>query len=199
MHHLIASYLFQNKNCPLPGLGNLSLTGGEANADFTNKVINAPIASINFVPGETNATGLLSFVATSTNSSTYEATEALDHFCDNLKNNITVDSPARLEGVGDFFVNNNGDINFEPVQLPAEFLQQVKAERVIHPQAEHSILVGDKETTNTLMTEFFNEDAVVKDRWWIWAIVLGLIGLTILLIYFNDADGSAQFGNAIKL
>ena len=183
----------------MPGLGNLSLTAGEANADFTNKIINAPIASINFVPGETNATGLLSFVATRTNSDTYEATEALDHFCDNLKNKITLHSSARLEGVGNFFVNSNGDINLEPAQLPQELLQPVTAERVIHPQAEHSILVGDKETTNTLMTEYFNEETAVKDRWWIWAIVLGLIGLTILLIYFNDADSSAQFGNAIKL
>ena len=74
----------------------------------------------------------------------------------------------------------------------------MEAERVIHPQAEHSILVGDKETTNTVMTDYFNEEPVVKDRWWIWAIVLGLAALAILLFYFNDADASSFFGNAVK-
>jgi hypothetical protein len=191
MHQLIASYLFQNKTCPLPGLGILSLTTGEANAGFSNKIITAPAPAIHFEPGETNAVGLLSYVAGST-------TQALDHFCDNLKKGIGRHSTAKLEGIGDFVVNSNGDISFVQVELPGAFLQPVTAERIVHPEAEHSILVGDKETTNTLMTGYFSEEPVVKDRWWIWAIVLGLIGLIMLLIYFNDVDGSPQFGNAIK-
>ena len=83
--------------------------------------------------------------------------------------------------------------------MPSAFFQSVVAERVIHPQAEHQILVGDKETTNTVMTEFLTEKPEVRDRWWIWAIVLGAIGLLILLIYFTGANGTSPFGNAIKI
>ena len=48
MHHLIASYLFQNKTCPLPGLGTLSINTSAAEADFTIKQIAAPKPVIQF-------------------------------------------------------------------------------------------------------------------------------------------------------
>ncbi len=199
MHLLIASYLFQNKTCPLPGLGSLSLTTAEAGADLSKKIITPPTPSIHFVPGEINATPLLSYVAGKTNSDNYEAAEALDHFCDHLKKEISTHAAAKIEDIGSFVVGSNGSINFVQTELPQVFLPPVTAERIIHPPAEHDILVGDKETTNTQMAEYFIEDPVKKDRWWIWAIVLGLIGLTILLIYFEDPDSAEGFGNVIKL
>jgi hypothetical protein len=84
--------------------------------------------------------------------------------------------------------------------LPAAFLQPVKAERVIHPEAEHQILVGDKETTNTLMTEYFSEEVhVKKNRWWIWAIILCLVALIIILLYLNNAGLLSMAGNAMPI
>jgi len=59
--------------------------------------------------------------------------------------------------------------------------------------------VGDKETTNTVMTELLAPRSETKDRWWIWAVVLGVIGLIALLIYFTELKGAAPFGNAIKI
>lgn len=199
MHQLIASYLFQHKSCPLPGIGKLSLSGAGAQADFTNKIINAPVASIVLIPGETDSAAFLSFVAGQTNSDQYEAASALDHFCDGLKQSMTTHSGAKLAGVGNFTVSGNGDINFVPFELPKDLVQPVKAERVLRPQSEHNILVGDKETTNTLMTEYFNEEEEKKDRWWVWAIVLFITGSVLLLLYTEDTNSSAQFGNAIKI
>ena len=199
MNHLIALYLFQNKTCPLPGLGTLSINTSAAEADFTIKQIAAPKPVIQFDDKETDASGLLNYVATTTHSNEYEVTEALDHFCDNLKTEISNQSNVKLDGIGNFFVDANGHIKFKEEELPEVFLQPVYAERVIHPKAEHNILVGDKETTNTVMTEFLNEKPEVKDRWWIWAIVLGTIGLLMLVIYFTEINGASPFGNAIKI
>jgi hypothetical protein len=61
-------------------------------------------------------------------------------------------------------------------------------------------LVGDKETTNTLMNEYFNEDVLVKkNRWWIWAIVLAVIALLAILIYTNNVNLSSMAGNAMPI
>jgi len=199
MHQLIASYLFQNKTCPLPGLGTLSIHTGRAETDFSNHRITAPEPVIEFKERETSATGLLNYVAHKTNSDQHEVTEALDHFCDHLKNEISVHSKAVLAGVGSFVAGHNGNIIFEQAALPAVFLNPVTAERVIHPKTEHTILVGDKEMTNRIMTEYFNIAPSVKDKWWIWAIVLGLIGLLILLYYFTATNGISLFGNSIKI
>ena len=199
MQNQIASYLFQHKTCPLPGLGTLSVLHSGAEADFTNKSISAPKSFIEFSETETDATGLLNYLAVTSGGSTYEVSEALDHFCDNLRNNMTQLPDVHVESVGSFFVDASGKINFKQQELPAAFAQPVFAERVIHPDAEHQILVGDKETTNTIMTEFLAPKAETKDRWWIWAIVLGAIGLLALIIYFTELKGATPFGNTIKI
>ena len=198
MQNQIASYLFQHKTCPLPGLGTLSVLHSGAEADFTNKSIAAPKSFIEFSETETDATGLLNYLAVTSGGSTYEVSEALDHFCDNLRNKMTQQSDVHVENVGSFFVDASGKINFKPEELPTAFTQPVFAERVIHPDAEHHILVGDKETTNTVMTELLAPKSEIKDRWWIWAIVLGLIGIAAIVFYFTAFNGTTAFGSAIN-
>jgi hypothetical protein len=198
MQDQIASYLFQHKTCPLPGLGTLSMLHSGAEADFTNKLIAAPKNFIRFTDVETDTTGLLNYLAATTGGSKYEVTEALDHFCDNLRDKITQQPDVQLENLGSFFVDASGKINFKQEELPATFMQPVYAERVIHPDAEHNILVGDKETTNTVMTELLAPKTETKDRWWVWAIVLCILGLTALAIYFTKFEDTSAFGNAIN-
>ena len=198
MQKQITSYLFQHKTCPLPGLGTLSIISSNVESDFTNKIFTAPKSTITFVQTETDTTGFLNYLSASTGADTYEATEALSHFCDDLKKKITNQSNIEINNVGSFFVDTSGAINFKQEELPVEFLQPVFAERVIHPDSEHQILVGDKETTNTVMTEFLAPKAETKKRWWIWAIVLATIGLLALLIYFTEFNGAYPFGNVIK-
>ena len=198
MQKQITSYLFQHKTCPLPGLGTLSIISSNVESDFTNKIFTAPKSTITFAQTETDTTGFLNYLSASTGADTYEATEALSHFCDDLKQKITDQSNIEINNVGSFFVDTSGTINFKQEELPVEFSQPVFAERVIHPDAEHQILVGDKETTNTLMTEFLAPKAETKNRWWIWAIVLATIGLLALLIYFTEFNGAYPFGNVIK-
>lgn len=196
MHQLIASYLFQTRSCPLDNLGSLSITTTAADPDFTNKIINPPIPNILFQQNELPVTGLTNFIADSTGCDETEATAALDHFYDQLKTDIADKGSAKLNGIGNLYVDSSGNLQFQQEELPNVFLQPVIANRVIHPQAEHHILVGDKESTNTLMTEYFNEEPVKKDRWWIWAIVLGVIAITLILIYLNSGTASSHFGNA---
>jgi len=199
MHDLVASYLFQTKSCPLPGLGNLSVTTTGARTDFSNNLIIAPSSSIQFETGETDAASLLTWLAGKTNTDKQEVAASLVRFCAQLKTNADNGSGASLEGVGNFVVDSNGSLNFVSIALPQYFAQPVTAERVIRLDAEHDILVGDKRTTNIEMTEYLNEEGPKKDRWWIWAIVLGLIAISLILLYSADKNASAEFGNAIKI
>ncbi|MBK8497017.1 MAG: hypothetical protein IPL50_19950 [Chitinophagaceae bacterium] len=199
MQEQIASYLFQNKTCPLPGLGTLSVVKSGAEANFAGKQITAPKPVIRLENKESDTTGLVKYIANVSGDDTGKASEALDHFCIDLKKQMKLQSTVKLARIGNFFADGSGKISFKPEELPASFVQPVYAERVIHPDAEHQILVGDKETTNTVMTEFFTEVPAVKDRWWIWAIVLGVIGLLLVVIYFTQLNGTPAFGNAVKI
>ena len=198
MQKQITSYLFQHKTCPLPGLGTLSIISSAADSDFTSKVFNAPKSSVHFEQTETDANGLLNYLSATTGADKKEATEALSHFCDDLKQKMTIQTDVQLNNIGSFFVDASGTINFKHEKLPEAFMQAIFAERVIHPDAEHQILVGDKETTNTVMTEFFTPTLATKDRWWIWAILLGLIGIAAIVIFFTACNGTTAFGNAIN-
>ena len=198
MQKQIASYLFQHKTCPLPGVGTLSVTNSGAESDFTNKAFTAPKSALHFEQKETDATGLLNYLSATTGADKYEATEALSHFCDNLKQQIANQAGVSLNSIGSFSVDASGTINFIQEELPTAFEQPVFAERVVHPDAEHQILVGDKETTNTVMTELLAPKSATKDRWWIWAILLGIIGIAAIFIYFTLFNGTTAFGNAIN-
>jgi hypothetical protein len=50
------------------------------------------------------------------------------------------------------------------------------------------MLVGDKETTTTQMTEYFTDAPEATDKWWIWAIVLGVIGIGVLFFHYFVAN-----------
>lgn len=198
MQHLIASYLFQHCNCPLPGIGTLSISTKSSESDFVGKVLTAPAPVINFTEEESDAASFIQFIAAKTNSNSSEAKNALENYSETLGAAIADGTAAAIEGVGNFIVNSSGDLKFEPQQPPAAFLQPVKAERVIHPEAEHTMLVGDKETTNAVMTEYYSEEEIKKDRWWIWAIVFAVIAIVIIIIYVNDPGQSPLFGNAVS-
>jgi hypothetical protein len=198
MQHLIASYLFQHCNCPLPGIGTLSINSKSSESDFVGKVLTAPTPVIHFTEEENDATPFIQFIAAKTNSSNSEAKSALENYSETLGVAISDGTAAAIEGVGNFIVNSSGELKFEPQQLPAVFLQPVKAERVIHPEAEHQMLVGDKETTSAVMTEYYSEEEIKKDRWWIWALVFAVIAIVTIIIYVNDPGHSSLFGIAVS-
>ncbi|MBS1753003.1 MAG: hypothetical protein R2765_12875 [Ferruginibacter sp.] len=199
MQTLIASYLFQNKTCPLPGLGTFSILNATAKADFANKLIQAPHPMVEFVQAETNPRQLTEYISQSIALNFQDAADALKAYCNGLKELIDAGNTISLAQVGSIFINENGKIIFKAEDLPASFLQPVVAERVIHPEAEHSMLVGDKETTNKIMSELLAAKTTTTNRWWIWAIVLGAVGLFLLLLYFLQSNGGSSFGNCIKL
>jgi len=60
-------------------------------------------------------------------------------------------------------------------------------------------LVGDKEMTNTIMTELLIPRSKKTDFWWIWAIILGIITLLALVFYFTQINWTPSFGNTIKI
>ena len=194
---ILTSFLFQNRLCPLTGIGHLSFVQTSATPDFGNKKIAAPSAVIQFSSDEINSGSLIGYLASQSGNDANRAAEIYDQFCANLKNELASKATAQLSGIGNFNVDGSGNINFQPVILPPVYSPEVTAERVVHPEAEHNILVGDKETTNTAMTEYFSEEPMVKDRWWIWAIVLAALAIGILILYYNDTAASMLFGNAV--
>ncbi len=177
MFNIIAASFFQRKSCVLPGIGKLSLVTYPAASDFSNKQIVAPVQEIVFTP--------------SVDEKLFNEFSAISEL---MKKKLDEEGEVDLAGIGVFTKSKEGDIKFTPIQLDENIQVPVSAVRVIREHAQHAMLVGDKETTNTQMTELLNEEAPAKDKWWILAIVLGAAGLLALIIYLYQ-HGINAFGN----
>jgi hypothetical protein len=183
MYNLIAPSFFQKKNCKLPGIGYLALLTHPAETDFLHTQIKSPYQEIIFSQEQSDDKIFNEFSAIS----------------EIMKRKLDAESLLELDGIGTFTKDENGSIQFKALPLPAIFYPPVAAQRVIHQDTEHSILVGDRETTNVVMTEYYSEDeTTVKDLWWVWAIVLGVIGIGVLSFYLYT-NGLDNFGNVIVL
>lgn len=98
-----------------------------------------------------------------------------------------------------FIKEEEGKLRFKSAELPDAFLPPVSAERVIHPDVAHNMIVGSRETNTTAMTnELLGEEQQVKSKWWIAALVLAGIGLAVIAIWLTT-DGKINFGNASEV
>ena len=182
MEQSIASYLFRNNYCVLPGIGKLTVVITPADTDFINGQIKAPVLNIVFSEDDKGETIFNELSAES----------------EHLKMMLDAKRTISLNGIGVFTKNDNGSIHFSSLQINPLLVTPVKVERVIHQNAQHAMLVGDKETTNVVMTEYFTDVEPTKKRWWIAAIIIALASLLIIGIYFFS-NGGASVGNAVSI
>jgi nucleoid DNA-binding protein len=179
MNKLIASSLLLHKKCHLPGIGTLLLVTRSAKTDFLNTRILSPIQQIEFIAAQANDNDL--------------STEFLK-VSEWITTQLANDKVVNLNGIGSFKQQVGGKFHFSPVEINTEFFPDVEAVRVIRQDAIHDILVGDQQSTNTEMIDYFSEKTPLFDRWWVWAIVLSVIGILLLLIYFYQR-GFNMLGN----
>jgi CCDC81-like prokaryotic HU domain 1 len=195
MHTILSAYLFQYKTCPLPGLGTLVINNSPAEYDFVNKLFLPPEPQTIFNTAETDAAELVDYIAAKQQCSVIAAIETLGNYCNRIKYELSINGKAVINTAGTLVNDADGTVKFEQNMLPAYLQQPVEAERVIHPEAMHTMLVGDKETTNVQMTEYYTESPAAKNYWWVWALVIFITAIIGLLVYFNHSLFSSAFGN----
>ena len=117
-----------------------------------------------------------------------------------MKINLDATGIVSLNGIGVFEKDTSGVIRFSPVHADQFSTFPVAAERVIHQDTQHAILVGDKETTNIAMTGFFKKKkSKQKRRWWVFPLILAVIALGLILFHFYYEENtyvSTPFGNS---
>ena len=198
MQQLLANYLFQYKNCPLPQIGTLHLQTAAAASEIGTQKINPPLNNIFFSKEEIESTNLAAFIAANKNISVDEAAYQLKNISQEIIN-LKEGRQFSFAGIGTFSKTQNDHLTFSQVQTDLSYAQPVYAERVIHPDDSHAILVGDKETDRNTMTEFFTEtESVKKSKWWIWAAALFLISIIMIIIYLNNKNHNSFFDSSHK-
>lgn len=197
MNNLIVEYLFANKCCPLPGIGELKYDLKSATHLVAEKKIVSPTYDISLSESNVEDAHFVKFISQELNISLEEAKLKLEDYCNRIIN--ARDTSIELVDAGIFYVNADGNLKFEQEKLPAEFIQEVDAIRVSRNNV-HQILVGDTESTSEEMTGFFNSaEPKTKKMWWLWALIIFVIAAAIIVFYLNDTKRNSSFGNASKI
>ena len=188
MQELITSYLIQKKECHLPLLGSFTIKQTPASLEIADKMISPFTDEIIYSENETYLSdGLKNYISQLQHIQVYEAEEKLNNWCLNAKMKLDAGEKINFNSLGILQKTPAGNILFE-IENSIKFYEPVVAERVIHKNAEHAVLVGDKETTSGVMNEFYREDVLPEKKysWKLWAIILLILSLLILIFYFSN-------------
>lgn len=187
MWQVLNAYLFQHRSISIPGLGTIYLETTPANVDVAERTMQPPVYQFRFdkyfdAPDKE----FFAFVATQRNILDYEAIKWYNEFSFELRNRIRAEEQVFWDGVGMLKKDGNGGVLFESAPAPLLFLQPVPAMRVVRQDAQHSMVVGDRERTSGEMNEWLQDHAHRRRRlsWWLIALVLAVLGLAFLGWYF---------------
>ena len=196
MEKILTSYLYQYKSCPLPPLGTLLLHPGLAQVLPGQQKILAPVPFIEFSSKEMPPDNLHAFIADHENSNIKEAALFLQNYCNRILK-LKVNEQLPLAAAGYFYKDDEEQLHFTSAVLPAAFVPYVAAERVIHPDVAHTILVGDRETNSAAMSEILNTEEEIKPyRWWLAAVWLSVVAVVIIFFYSINNYKYSFFGSS---
>src|SRR5579872_1757079 len=188
MFQVLNAYLFQHRSISIPGLGTIYLETLPAQVDVADRTMLPPVYRFRFDKYfDAPDAAFFAYVAAQRNVLDYEAIRWYNEFSFELRNRIRNEEQVSWDGVGVLKKDSNGGVLFEPVPHPLQFLQPTPAIRVNHQDAQHTLLVGDRERTNVEMNEWLQEaSGRRKLTWWMIAVILGILGLAFLAWYFYE-------------
>jgi len=194
MFDVLNAYLFQHRSISIPGLGTIYLETMAASVDVAERTMLPPTYQFRFdkyfdAPDKE----FFSYIANQQDILDYEAIKWYSEFSFELRNRIKNEDAVSWDGVGILKKDGAGNVLFEPAGSPFLFLQPTPALRVNRPNAQHSLLVGDRERTSEEMSELLHDDEHRRRRvaWWVIALIIAAAGLAFLGWYFYSHGFSA--------
>ena len=188
MQDLITSFIIQAKECKLAGIGKFRSITTSAESDIASKTISPPIMEKLFTGKEERISDeLVKYIAIKKDIPLSDAHENIKNWCDDTKSKLKNGEEIFFQSLGSLKKEASGNILFRSHNL-VRFFDPITVERVIHKNSEHKVLVGDKETTSSVMNQFFQDEEteVKKNPWKIISIVLLAIGVLLLFFYFYE-------------
>jgi hypothetical protein len=188
MYRILNRYLFLKKSIPVPGLGTICMETQPASIDASTRTILPPIYRFRFDKFfDSPDKDLFAYLSAQQDISDYEALRQYNDFAYSLRDRLNYFREAPWEGLGILKKDDMGEIHFESSISTPSFLQPVPAEKVVHANAKHMLLVGDRERSSTEMSDWFAEEPVHGNRlWWLVALVGGIVASLIIMIHFSS-------------
>ena len=186
MFQILYKYLILNKQVSIPGVGLFQVVQVPARLDFTKQVIHSPVPTIKFTNTSSSADkSFFEFVAHELNIQEFDTIRKFHDFSHKLKNDVNTHKSIELPGIGLLTKNTLGELSFEPAALLNEYFPDTLAGTELTEEIHHP-LPTDEELTSTFGSDINDDEihVVKKERWWIAAIILAVIGIASIAYYY---------------
>lgn len=184
----LTKYLLQYQRVSLPSVGTIRLVQQPAQFNVVDKLILPPSFTAEVSEEEKVPEHQLVYLAAALREDKDKVRQQLTELGERLQNQF------RGEG---FHWKGIGVIRYGGQTTPSvpAALVPINANRVIRPNAEHQVLVGDQQMTSTQMAGLQDGEAVTKNKRSVWMIVAWvLLILSLLYIVFVLYVGKFRMG-----
>jgi nucleoid DNA-binding protein len=196
MVQLLYKYLIINKQVALPGVGVFYIQRQPAKHDYTNKVFVSPALQINF-----NASTALpdkkfyEFMSKEKGMDEAEAVKSLYAFANRITQEVKADKTVELPGFGMLRRNGSGQLTFQREDILTTYFPPTGVDGVLREKAEVKTYEKDAAKTAAKKAEPLEEakedEVSQKSYWWVYAIILALIGIG-AIVYYYYVNGSLK-------
>lgn len=185
MQELITSFIVQSKECKLRDIGKFRMSNTPAELDIASKRISPPSVEFLFSGREEKISDeLVKYIADKKNIPFSQALDELKNWCVETKIKLKSGEEIILEPLG-FLKKGILGNTFIQSQKQTDFFEPVLAQRVIHKNSEHAVLVGDRETTSSAMNQYYH-DVPAETKSNTWKILAGiLLAIAIFLLFLH--------------
>ena len=189
MYEIFYKYLIVNQKIGLPGVGNFYIESIPAKIDIVHSTLTAPSQSVIFsVEAPLNDRSFFDYLSREMKLNGIEAVTRFNEFSQQI-NERAINSGAILPGIGTLKKNENGQFSFYPEIKNNTLLPQIHINDSVVADSK-LIAVYDSGETKIITQESAapEEEKIVMhdsdDFWWVYAIILALMGLGALLYYY---------------
>jgi hypothetical protein len=185
MYKALQKFLALYHHLSIPGIGNFSVETVPAQIDFTNRSISSSHKKIVFSNEKHNAEKkFYDFLAKELHIDEVQAIVKFTDFTDALQHTLTRNNSIDINGIGKLTKQSSQVLIFQPAEIP-EYFPALTAEKVIRKNTAHTVRVGEDEKTSDEMIDALQHVRVIKkDRWWIAATILAVIGIAAIVYYY---------------
>jgi hypothetical protein len=182
MYHLLYKYLILNRQVTIPGIGLFSLRHEPAKPDADKKVILAPLIIVQFHAKEGSpGNDFYKFLSHELRISEANAMEEFVEFAYQLKQGVIAKKWVVLPGMGILTQGIKNEILFKPAAVLKKYYPAVFVGDKFH-SGEGGRVTQNGQTTYAGIN---NSHAIRRDKWWLYAIVLALIGIGAIVYYYS--------------
>lgn len=188
MYPIIHKYLLQHKNVSVPGVGIFTIENKPAFFNEQKSSLLAPQTQISYKAETALADRVFyDFLAKELRIDAVEAIKNFHEFTYQLKQDISHADAAVLPGIGTLTKQPDGSFLFEQENVLQDYFAAQPLLQIAAVDDASQISTSTNPNTNSFVGEADliavpeEEETTKKDYWWVYAIVLAVVGIAAIL------------------